>query len=370
MDGTLDQLLATPRADAAGKAFATGLSGREGEEVGEEFGQGKVLGNGDDAGVTEQKTRRGEGLEVEGQAIRLGEGDQTPQGAADLEGLDGVAGAAAQAIQDLAQGGAHRHLVNPGAVEAAVQGDQLGAGTTCQALGRVGLATGRQDIRQIGQGLDVAEEGGFAEQAMAGGEGRPDPDLGPQALDGVQQGGLLPADVGPRARDDLKAKGGPGAAPPVPREVKGIQFADGRPDGRERLGILTADVEDAGIGADDSADGHHAGQDRMGSLFQQPLVGVGPRVALVGIADDILLVTHGLAGGLDLEMEGEAGAPPSTQPGRLDLAQGGCGRSLQGEQRGVISRERREGGEEDARRGQGAGGDRYGGGRRGARPVQ
>ena len=338
--------------------------------MGEEFGQGKVLGNGDDAGVTQQKARLGEGLEVEGQAVHLGEGDQAPQGAADLEGLDGVAGAAPQALQDLAQGGAHRHLVNAGAVEAAVQGDQLGAGAACQALGRVGLAAGRQDKGQIGQGLHVAEQGGFAEQALAGGEGRPDPDLGPQALDGVQQGGLLAADVGPRARDDVKAKGGPGAAPPVPQETQAIQFADGRPDGRERLGILAADVEDAGIGADEGAHGQHAGQDRMGPLLQEPLVGVGPRVPLVGIADDILLVIHRRAGGLDLEVEGEAGAPPAAQPRAPDRPQGGFGRPPQTEQRGVIGRGMRDGGEKDRWRGQGPHGDGPGGGRRGAGPAQ
>ncbi len=304
------QFLATAAANAAGKTLAAGFPRREGEEMGEEFRQGKVRGDGDDAGVTQQKAMVGKGLEVQGQLGHLAGGDQAAQGAADLVGLDRIAGAAAQVVKDLAQGRAHLDLIDAGAAKTAVEGDQFGPGAGGQAQGGIGTAAGGQDGGQVGQGLDVAEQGGLAIEAVAGGVGGTGTDLGPQAFDGVEEGGLLAANIGPGAPDDVKAQGPPGAGL-SPGQGQRLEVGDGPLDSRDGLGILGPDIEDTGLGADDAGRRQHATQDGMGTLLQEPFVGKGPGIALIRVAHHKLPGPGGLPGRLELEVQGKAGAAPT-----------------------------------------------------------
>ncbi len=59
-----------------------------------------------------------------------------------------------------------------------------------------------QDARGPGQGLHVVDDGGPAHEAGVDGEGGPVAGLAPEAFQGLDEGGLLAADVGAGAHED------------------------------------------------------------------------------------------------------------------------------------------------------------------------
>ena len=104
----------------------------------------------------------------------------------------------------LADGDAHRHLDQPAADRLAGQGEDLGP----FALGGAVLGEGRRAIaenpRQVGEGLDVVDQRGVAEQAALGRIGRPQAGNAAASLDRLQQCGLLAAHEGPGALEDVE----------------------------------------------------------------------------------------------------------------------------------------------------------------------
>ena len=85
-----------------------------------------------------------------------------------------------------------------------------------------------------------------------------------------------------------------------------LQPADGQ-------GILGAAVDVAVLRADGIAGDDHALDDRVGIAFQGGAIHEGARVALVGVADDVLGPALRLAGQLPLGAGGEAAAAAPAQ---------------------------------------------------------
>ena len=89
-----EEFLTAGAAEAAGEAFAAGFVGGELEEVFEVGDHGHGFGDADDAGVAEEETCGLEGFEVDGELTDEMGGDETAEGAADVDGFDGGAEAA------------------------------------------------------------------------------------------------------------------------------------------------------------------------------------------------------------------------------------------------------------------------------------
>ena len=83
--------------------------------------------------------------------------------------------------------------------------------------------------------------------------------------------------------------------------------------------ILGPAVDVALVGADGARPDHHALEDGVRVALQDAPVHERARVALVGVAEDVLLVARGLGGELPLEAGGETGAPAAAQTALLDL---------------------------------------------------
>jgi hypothetical protein len=103
------------------------------------------------------------------------------------------------------------------------------------------------DVEDVRERLDVVDHGGLAEKPLLDGEGGLVARLPAKAFDRVEERRLLAADVGAGAAPHLdfeSERGAEDAGTEVPvRERRG----DRGSDARERLGILAADVEIAGL---------------------------------------------------------------------------------------------------------------------------
>ena len=102
-------------------------------------------------------------------------------------------------------------------------------------------------------------------------------------------------------------------------------------------GILGTDIDEHltgpnGIGADE-----HALNEGVGVRLDDGPVHEGAGVALVGVADEVLLLPLCLPGGIPLEPRGEAGAAAAGQAGDLDLLDDLLGLHLQGLVQGLVA---------------------------------
>ena len=109
------------------------------------------------------------------------------------------------------------------------------------------------------------------------------------ALDRVEHGRVLAADVGASPRDGVdvvvEALDAQDAAP----EQAGLAgLLEAGAQDAELLGVLAAHVDDALGRAEDATRDRHPLDDRVGVLLEEDLVLEGARLALVGVADDVL----------------------------------------------------------------------------------
>src|SRR5205807_5293074 len=93
----------------------------------------------------------------------------------------------------------------------AAQAEELGAREARGTDAGEGFAAHQQEGRDARQRLHVVDQGRLAEDADVDGEGRLGARLAAQALHGVEERGLLAADVGAAATADLDVEGPAGA---------------------------------------------------------------------------------------------------------------------------------------------------------------
>ena len=241
-----------------------------------------------------------------------------PRGPPDLHGLDRFAEAAGELVADLRERSPHRHFVNPRLAEMTVERDELGTAGVLGPHRRVGHAAFFHDGPQVGEGLDIVHHGGFAIESLVGRERRPRPHLGALPLDQGEQGGLFSADVGAGSLD-REVKGESAAANVFPEPPGLAQFDDGGVDALEGVGIFRPDVENPHGCATIPARRDHPEEDAVGLLLHQIAINVGPPVALVGIADDILRRAFGLAAREPLEMKWKTRSAAAAQLAVLQL---------------------------------------------------
>ena len=98
-----------------------------------------------------------------------------------------------------------------------------------------------------------------------------------------------------------------------------LHDVDGLLDPLDGQGILGAAVDDALVGADGVAGDHHAFEHRVGVPFEDGAVHERSGVALVGVADHVLLLVLRGQGELPLLARGEPAAAAAAQAGLHDL---------------------------------------------------
>ncbi len=329
-----EQVVEPLGADAAGRALAAALVHAELQEELGDVHHAVVLVHDDEAAGAHHGADGGEGLVVDGGVDETG-GDAAAGGAAGLGGLEllAVRAAAADVLDDGAQGGAHGGLHQAGVGDLAAQGKDLGALALLGADGGVLVRAVVEDPGDIGVGLHVVEQGGPLEQALIGGEGRAGPGLAPVALDGGHEGGLLAADEGAGAQAQLDVEVEAGAEDVLAQQAVFTGLADGDLQPVDGDGVLGPDVDVALVGADGVAGDGHGLQHAVGVALQHRAVHEGAGVALVGVAGHVLdpVGGGGVVGELPLQAGGEAGAAPAPQAGGLDVVDDLLGRDLLGQ---------------------------------------
>ena len=240
-----------------------------------------------------------------------------------------------------------------------VEGEEFGAGAEWGADGGVGFAAIGEDGGEVGEGFDVIDDGGFAEEPLDGGEGRADADLGALAFDGGEEGGFFAADVSACAFDGFEGEREAGVGDVGAEEPGVLEVGDGGVDGADGVRVFSADVEDACGSACEPTCGDHADEDAVGALFHEVHVDVGTGVAFVGVADDVFFRALGFAAGLPFEVDWEARAAAAAEPGGFEFGEEGVAiRGEEGAERGVCGFEVLEGSGEDGfreKRGDGVG---------------
>ena len=159
---------------------------------------------------------------------------------------------------------------------------------------------------------------GRAEQALERGQRRLGADLAAPALEAFQQGGLLAADIGAGADADLDVEDVVGLEQAAEQTVhpSRLHRAAHRAD---RVRIFGADVDETLGRAHREAGNRHALDQHEGIALHHHPVGEGAAVALVRIADDVFLGSHGAGGGAPLDPRREAGAAAAAEAGLDDL---------------------------------------------------
>ncbi len=170
----LVEILELGQAFPAGGALAAGLGVEEADEVAGHIHHAAGAVHDDHAAGAHDGTHLLEAVVIHRQVKELLR-DATPRGAAGLHCLEGVAvaDAAAQVEDDLPQGHPHGHFHQTRVVHRAHQRKDLGALAVGRAHGGVPLGPQVDDVRHVGPGLDVVDDGREAKKPGLGGVGRP-----------------------------------------------------------------------------------------------------------------------------------------------------------------------------------------------------
>src|SRR5262249_33569352 len=151
-------------------------------------------------------------------------------------------------------------------------------------------------------------------------EGRLVARLAAEALDRVEERGLLAADVRSRAAAHLDVERDSLPEDVVSEEARGTRGGDGIPDPRLGEGILAADVEVAGRAAGREGGDRHRLDHREGVLLHEDAVLEGAGLGLVGVADEVVGEGRLLRHRLPLATRRKCRAAPSLELRGEDLA--------------------------------------------------
>ena len=152
-------------------------------------------------------------------------------------------------VDQVAQGGSVLDLVHAGSLDLPRETEQPGA------RGAVGPERGirpcpdPEDLQDVDQGLDVVDRRGPAEDPVRDRERRLVPRLAALALDRVEQGGLLAADVRAGAPAELDVERRPSAHDVLAEEAVVARLRDRVLEALGRQRVLPSDVDEAPLRA-------------------------------------------------------------------------------------------------------------------------
>ena len=104
-----------------------------------------------------------------------------------------------------------------------------------------------------------------------------------------------------------------------PKRPRSLRLPDGGAQPVDGQRVFGPHVDVGFVGTHGVRPDEHALEHRVRVALQDGPVHERPGVALVGVADDVLLVARGVVAELPLEAGGEAGAAPAAQARALDL---------------------------------------------------
>ena len=176
-----------------------------------------------------------------------------------------------------------------------------------------------QDPRDVGIGLNIVDVGRFVPEAGLGRERGLQTRHSAAALKGLNKGGLLTTDKGAGALLDDDVAGKVGAHDVVSEKTPRLCVLDGLFQSYDGQRILCADVHNASGGANTVGTDEHALNEGVWVGLNDSAVHECTGVALVGVADEIFLVSLGVPGCSPLECGGEAGAAASAEACNVNL---------------------------------------------------
>ena len=245
------------------------------------------------------------------------------QGPAGLDELQfpAAGSAAGHFVQGFAQVKAHGNFHHSGVVQGAAETENRRAGAALVADAGKPFAAFGDDFRHIGQGFDIVDIGGFAENAYLGGKGRPVAGHRPAALDGFHQSRFLAGNIGISGQGHFQVKTETGGENVGPQQSQIIGLGYGGAGALNRPVVAVTDKDVAVVGSGSVAGQQDALYDRMGVAFQDALVVKSPRIALLAVAEDIFVRGVGTGQESPLGRGGKGGPAAAAQAGNIDLFQ-------------------------------------------------
>src|SRR5690606_14316782 len=277
----------------------------------------------------ERHAGRARALERE-RDVALVAADERTGGAAEQHGLDGIPGRPAGQVEERAERGAERHLVHAGLLHGAAHAEQARAGRLRRADRGERRAALEDDVRDVGERLDVVDDRGPAEEARLDRERRLVARLAAVPLDRVDESGLLAADVGAGALAELDVEAEAGAGDVIAEPALFAGALDRMGDALERERVLAAEVDVAVLGADGERRDRHGLDDREGIALEQDAVLERAGLGFVRVADDVARARRLPRDRVPLPAGGERGAAAPEEAGVRDLTDDGGGSELDG----------------------------------------
>ena len=232
----------------------------------------------------------------------------------------------ARQFQQLGKGRAQRNLIVAGTLDVATDRKDLGAAVVGLAGFQEGLAAIADDPGHRREGLGVVDGGGLAVQAEAGREWRLEARLALLAFQRLQQRGFFAADVGAETVVGIQVEREVGPEDAIP-QITGSACL------RQRLLEALVDAEDLAVNVVVArADAHRVGSDRhaldddVRVVAQDVAVLEGARLALVRVADEVLLARELPRHETPFQAGGKARATPAPQSGGLHFGDDFLGR--------------------------------------------
>ncbi len=277
-------------ADAAERALAARLGLREAQEEARDVHHAVAIVEHDQAAGAHDGARRRQRVVVHrrvGQARR----DAAAGRPADLHGLErpAVLDAAADLLDDLADGDPHRHFDQAAVVDLAGEREHLRAlaGSGAERGERVGAVA--EDPRHAGERLDVVDEGRLSAEAAFGGIGRAQRRHAAPAFERLDQRGLLAAHERAGAFADLEAQRERRTEDALAQQAALLGLLDRGADAPHGQRIFGADVEEAFAWRRPRTRRSRVPRcTRCGSRFEHQAVHERAGIAFVAVADHVL----------------------------------------------------------------------------------
>ncbi|OPZ97152.1 MAG: hypothetical protein BWY71_01708 [Planctomycetes bacterium ADurb.Bin412] len=229
-----------------------------------------------------------------------------------------IGNSAADIIDHLLEGSSHRDFDQAGTFDHAGEGEDFGAFAGFGAHGTEPIGAAFDNQGQVGQGLDVVDNGRLAEEALNRRERRPGPGHTAFAFDTVQQGGFFAADKGAGSHFENDVEVVAAVENVMAQQAVGTGLFDGVLEPLDGQGILGTNIN-VGLGGADAVGGdYHAFDETVGIAFADSPVHKRARITFIGVADQVFLIRHFLEGEFPLFPGGETTAAAAPQAAGFD----------------------------------------------------
>ena len=318
-DNLFEYLLHSSRADTAGGALSAGLvNGKVKEELG--YIDHAVAVVHDDKSARTHHAADGGEVVVVYLGVHEARGDASAGGSAGLSRLElsAVGDAAADVLDNFAQGRAHGDLNEAGVLDVAAECKDLGALGALSAHGGEALRAVQDYLRDVCKCLNVVLGSGLSEKTLFRRERRSRTGLAAVALDGGHERGLLAADECACTESYMKVEVEAAVEDVLAEQSELTRFVYCYLKSLDRYRVLRADIDIALGRAGGVAAYRHSFNDAVRVALEHGAIHECARVALVGVADDIFLIRLILAGEAPFQTRRESAAASAAQTGILD----------------------------------------------------